>query len=193
MCHPAQMALMPDQLRAGEIELCRWNADHVDETMAAVESSYPELHRWMTWAQTMPTREVMSAVIADGAASFEADREWQYVLREVATGELVGGAGLHRRVGPDGLEIGYWVRTDRTGHGYATSSARALTDAAFASPLGFERVEIHMDQANSASVAVPRKLGFRLVLEEDREILAPGHTGRGFIWTVERSSWLQQS
>jgi RimJ/RimL family protein N-acetyltransferase len=187
------MALMADRLAAGEIELCRWHSQYVDEIKAAVESSYPELHRWMAWAQTMPTSEAMSAVIADRAASFEADREWQYVLREVASDELVGGAGLHRRVGPDGLEIGYWVRTDRTGRGFATSAARALTDAAFASPLGVERVEIHMDQANLASVAVPRKLGYRLVLEEDREVVAPGHSGRGFIWTVERSSWLQPS
>jgi RimJ/RimL family protein N-acetyltransferase len=187
------MALMPDRLQAGAIELLRWHSDYVDDIMAAVESSYSELHQWMAWAQTMPTREAMNAVIAEGAASFEADREWQYVLLEVASNELVGGAGLHRRVGPDGLEIGYWVRTDRTGRGYATSSARSLTDAAFASSLGVERVEIHMDQANLASVAVPRKLGFHLALEEDRDILAPGHTGRGFIWAVERARWLQQT
>jgi RimJ/RimL family protein N-acetyltransferase len=183
------MALMPDRLQAGEIELRRWHSDYLDEIIAAGESSYVELHRWRAWAQTMPTREAMDAVIADGVAAFEADREWQSVLREVASGEVVGGAGLHRRADPDGLEIGYWVRTDRTGRGYATSSARALTDAAFASSLGNERVEIRTDQANAASAAVPRKLGFRLVLEEDRDILASGHTGRGFIWTLERSSW----
>jgi RimJ/RimL family protein N-acetyltransferase len=187
------MALMPDRLQAGEVELCRWHSHYVDEITAAVESSYPELQRWMAWAQAMPTRNAMSAVIADGVASFEADREWQYVLRNVDSGELVGGAGLHRRGGPHALEIGYWVRTDRTGRGYATSAARGLTDAAFAASSECDRVEIHMDQANLASVEVPRRLGYRLVLEEEREVLAPGHSGRGFIWSVERSSWLQQS
>ena len=49
------MALMPDRLPAGEIELCRWHSHYVDEINAAVESSYPELHRWMAWAQTRPT------------------------------------------------------------------------------------------------------------------------------------------
>jgi RimJ/RimL family protein N-acetyltransferase len=156
-----------------------------------VETSYAELHQWMAWAQTLPTHQAMSAVITEGAESFDSDREWQYVLREIGSGEVVGGAGLHRWVGPDGLEIGYWVRTDRTGRGYATSAARALTDAAFASSLGIERVEIHMDQANLGSVAVPRKLGYCLQLEEDREALAPGHTGRGFVWRMERSIWQQ--
>jgi hypothetical protein len=49
--------------------------------------------------------------------------------------------------------------------------------AAFASSLGNERVEIRTDQANAASAAVPRKLGFRLVLEEDRDILEPVWSG----------------
>lgn len=183
------MALLPERLAAGEIDLVRWDLEDLDGIMAAVETSYPELHRWMAWAQTMPTRQAMSEVITEGAKSFDSDREWQYVLSEIAGGEVVGCAGLHPWVGPDGLEIGYWVRTDRTGRGYATSAARALTDAAFASALDLERVEIHMDQANLPSVAVPRKLGYSLQLEEDREAMAPGHTGRGFIWKMERSIW----
>ena len=91
---------------------------------------------------------------------------------------------------PDGLEIGYWTRTDRTGRGYATTAARALTDAAFTSALEIERVEAHMEQENLASVAVPRKLGYSLQLEADREALPPCHTGSGgFIWKMERSIW----
>jgi hypothetical protein len=45
------MDLMPDRLQAGEIELCRWHPHYVDEIKAAVESSDPELHRWMAWAR----------------------------------------------------------------------------------------------------------------------------------------------
>ena len=185
------MASLPDQLSAGDIELCRWRVEYLDALTEAAEASYEELHRWLAWAQTMPTRETMRAAIVNGAISFEADGEWQYVLRELASSEIVGCAGLHRWVGADALEIGYWVRTDRTDRGYATSAAGALTDAAFASPLGIERVEIHMDEANAASVAVPRKLGYSLALDNDPKAVAPGHTGRGLIWTIGRSSWLR--
>jgi RimJ/RimL family protein N-acetyltransferase len=134
----------------------------------------------------MPTAEAELAVLQEGEASFDADTEWSYMLYELDSGELVGGAGLHQRAGPTVVEIGYWVRTDRTGRGYATAAAGALTDAAFTHLAGIERVEIHMDQANLASAAVPRKLGYRLDREESREVLAPGHTGRGLVWVIDR-------
>ena len=52
-----------------------------------------------------------------------------------------------------------------------------------------DRVEIHMDAANVASARVPAKLGYTLLGEEAREILAPGHTGRGLAWAVSRAAW----
>ena len=46
-----------------------------------------------------------------------------------------------------------------------------------------------MDKANAASAGVPARLGFKLLTEEDREVLAPGHTGRGLRWVVTRADW----
>jgi len=146
----------------------------------------------MEWAQTMPTREAISGYILYCVASFGTDEDWQYCLVESEGGALVGGAGLHRRGGPNELEVGYWVRSDRCGRGYATEAARALTFAAFHAPLGVERVRICMDRGNGASAAVPRKLGFSVVSEIEREIVTPGHTGWGLIWAVDRSSWMVQ-
>jgi RimJ/RimL family protein N-acetyltransferase len=158
--------------------------------MAALAISLSELQRWLPWAHTMPTAEDEIAVLTAGMAAFNADEEWAYMLYELESGELVGGAGLHRRVGPGAVEIGYWVRSDRTHRGYATSAARALTDAAFKHRSDIERVEIHMDQANLRSAAVPAKLGFRLEREDDREVLAVGESGRGFVWVLTRPDWV---
>ncbi len=94
---------------------------------------------------------------------------------------MVGGTGLHRRIGEDGLEIGYWRRADAGGRGLVTTWSAALTRAAFALD-GVERVEIHCDEANVASAAVPRRLGFTLERIEDKPIAAPGERGRSMIW-----------
>jgi len=72
---------------------------------------------------------------------------------------LIGGCGLLPRIGPGGLEIGYHVRADATGKGYATEMAAALVDVAFG-VCGVERIELHIEEANLASAAVARKLGF---------------------------------
>jgi ribosomal-protein-serine acetyltransferase len=52
--------------------------------------------------------------------------------------------GLHRRVRPNALELGYWVYHAFTRKGLATRVARLLTTAAFSVP-GVESVEIHHD------------------------------------------------
>jgi len=182
------VAQLPERLPAGAIELCRWRPEQLDDVLAAIAVSLTELHRWMPWAQRMPSAPEQLAVLEAGELNFDTDREWNYVLYEIDTGELAGGAGLHPRVGPGGAEIGYWVRSDRTGRGYATSAARALTEAAFTYLHDLERVEIHMDQANGASAAVARKLGYRLDREEDRMIEISGDSGRGYVWVLERSS-----
>jgi hypothetical protein len=55
-CDAEQVALIPDTLQAGELELRRWSAAYVDEFLQAIAASFSELHRWMPWAQTMPNR-----------------------------------------------------------------------------------------------------------------------------------------
>ena len=73
-------------------------------------------------------------------------------------------------------EIGYWLRDDATGRGFVTAAAGALTDAGVALD-GIERVEIHCDEANVRSAAVPRRLGYRLDRIEPESITAPGDLG----------------
>jgi RimJ/RimL family protein N-acetyltransferase len=95
--------------------------------------------------------------------------------------ELAGGCGLHARIGSGALEIGYWVSKEHTRKGYATAAASALTNAALQLP-GVTRVEIHCDEANVHSAAIPRALGYRLDRIEADEIGAPKEVGREMVW-----------
>ena len=102
-------------------------------------------------------------------------------------GEFVGTIGLHRRLADYAVEIGYWTVAAKTRRGYATAAAQAMTQVALALP-GTRRVEIHCDEANTRSAAIPQRLGYRLDRIEDDGVRAPFETGRGMVWIKERES-----
>lgn len=187
MLHTVRMALLPEQLDGGDIELRRVRPELSDAIYDATVASFDELHQWMIWANDVPSRAVLAEFLNSAQVLFDRDEDCNYVLIEKSSGEVVGSSGLHFKGDPDSREIGYWVRSDRTGRGYATSAARTLADAAFRF-LPINRVMIRMDKANVASASVPPKIGFRLLGEEVRPRETPGHTGTGLIWFRDRDS-----
>ncbi|HEX6168037.1 MAG TPA: GNAT family N-acetyltransferase [Acidimicrobiales bacterium] len=171
---------------ADQLVVRRWRVEDVPRLHAAVIESIDHLRPWMPWVAKEPlTLAQRVELVAGWAPLWDAgDR----MCGMFAGDEVVGGCGLHQRIGPGGQEIGYWVRLGYTGRGYATAAARALVDMAFTLP-GVTHVEIHHDVANPASGRVPAKLGFVHVGDEAHAIEAPGETGTQRIWRMERSAW----
>jgi RimJ/RimL family protein N-acetyltransferase len=131
----------------------------------AIDASLEHLRPWMPWAHDEPqSLEEKVDLLRAFRSRFDANEDFVYGVFSQDEGRVLGGSGLHRRVGDDAFEIGYWIRSDAVGRGFATEVAAALTHVAFAVSEA-ERVEIHVDPANQASCRVPRKLGY---LEEAR-------------------------
>ena len=186
------MPRLPATLPAGPITLCRWRVADTADAVAAIEASIDDLRLWMDWAvDGVPSESAQREAFRRGEAAFESGAEFGYVLREVETGEMVGGCALLPRVGPGGIEIGYWVRSDRHSLGYATAAARALTTAAFEWLPEVQVVELHIDEGNKVSARIPVKLGYRSGRREQRERVAPGQTGTCVLWVMHRREWEQ--
>jgi RimJ/RimL family protein N-acetyltransferase len=181
--------MAPEEIDVGAqgLALRRWRVTDATSLLAAIERSLPELRRFMPWAMEAPTLASVEAYLAD-AWTPTPPETFGFGLFD-AGGEVVGGFGLHGRRGPGILEIGYWVRSDRTGRGYATAAARVLTDVSFDSFPAVFRVEIRCDPANGPSAAVAAKLGFRLHARVDVEIEAADQTGVQQVWAADRVSW----
>ncbi len=178
----------PDEIEAGAARLRRWRMEDATVLARLVNANLAHLRPWMPWAQEPPSLDEQREFLQRMQAAWEQRTDFGFAVTLPDRGELIGGMGLHMRRGPGTLEIGYWIAAAHTGRGYATAGARALTDAASALP-GVERVEIRCDEANRASAAVPRKLGFKLEQVIDRLAAAPAETGRGMIWAVGRDVW----
>jgi RimJ/RimL family protein N-acetyltransferase len=180
---PVFPAAPPERVELpGGLALVRPSTALVPSAVRGINASLEHLRRWMVWAQEPATEEQMAQVYAEGNAAWDARTDFLYVLVD-ADGEVVGGSGLHGRLGLTGLEIGYWIHVDLAGRGVATEVARALTTAAFAMP-GIERVRIQCTLDNARSARVPEKLGFTRL--EDRAT----DDGRPLQqWVVERADW----
>ena len=189
MATSAEMEQMPSELAAGPIELRRRRLDHSAQLVAAMRASRPALARWFAWAQQEPTLEATRARASASEENFDAGADFEFVLIETDTGEVVGMLRVNPTSGPGEAEIGYWVRSDREGRGYATEATRAATTGTFAALSTIRVVRVAMDVANTRSAAVPRRLGFRLDHIEQRPIEAPGHSGRGQVWLMDRDQW----
>jgi RimJ/RimL family protein N-acetyltransferase len=172
----------------GGLVLRRCHPADAEALHLAIVESREHLRPWMPWV-TGANLEQERAVLVRWEEQWDAGGELQYGL---FLGPLaVGSTGLIPRIGPGGLEIGYWMHAAHTRRGYATSAVAALTSVAFTLP-GIEVVEIHHDRANLASEGVPRKLGFVLVGEHPRPSSlppAPAESGISRIWRMTRDRW----
>ena len=171
----------------GGLVVSRWRVADAALLGEAVAQSVEHLRPWMPWIAEEP---VPLEQRRERIAGWE--RDWRaggdLVMGIFVDGSVAGGCGLHRRIGPGGIEIGYWVHPRFVRRGIASTVAGLLTDAAFARA-ELDRVEIHHDKANEASAGVPRKLGFRLVREVADRPQAPSEVGISCEWRLTRDEW----
>lgn len=126
----------------------------------AVDTSLGHLRAWMPWAHGEPqTLEEKVALLRRFRGQFDLDEDYVYGIFTRDESRVLGGTGLHARVGPNAREIGYWIRADAEGHGFVTETVAALTRVGFELER-LERLEIRCDPENTRSAAVPRRLGY---------------------------------
>ncbi len=139
----------------------------------------------MPWAVDF-SRSTQAEFLAGCEREWESGTTFNYAM--LVDGEIAGSIGLMTRIGPGGLEIGYWVAQAYTRRGLATAATAALVGEAFALP-GVDRVQIIHDELNGPSSGVPRKLGFTEIDRRPLDHKPLGGTGMGVVWEVTRTQW----
>lgn len=167
-----------------------WHPTDANVLQREINDNLDHLRPWMDWAEQEP--EALRTKIERLRRfrdDFVSHRDFFYGIFDRDGVRILGGAGLHPRVGPGAREIGYWIGKVHTKQGFATESSAALTTIAFEID-GVERVEIHCDPRNVASARVAEKLGF-----QHRETLIGNKTdplGRPrdtMIWTMAAADY----
>jgi RimJ/RimL family protein N-acetyltransferase len=161
-----------------------WNPIDAAQLKTAVDESREHLKPWMPWAHHETSLQDQIDRLRQVRGQFDLGKDFVYGIFTRDESRVMGGTGLHTRVGTHALEIGYWIHVDHIGKGYATEVSNALTKVAFKIH-GVDRVEIHCNPENLASSTIPKKLGYTLEATlRRRSHWSDGKTEDSMIWTL---------
>ncbi len=153
------MKRVPYRIETERLVLRCWSPEDAVGLVRAIEESRAHLSGFMLWAKHRATFDETVALLRGWRAEFDRNEDWLLGVFDRASGALIGGTGLHPRVGPGGIEIGYWIHTAWTRRGIATELTAALTKVAF--EVGEVRwVEVRCAKTNTTSARIPQRLGF---------------------------------
>lgn len=162
--------LPPERIDLGDLVLRRERVGDAAMIVPVLQADLDHLRPWMPWAtEDNATVQAQRARLVEVEQRWDAAEDHGFLVLDAAESVVLGVFGLHRRVGPDAIELGYWLSVGAEGRGYATRAAGALTDVALRLD-DIDRVEIHCDVANVRSQKVPGRLGYRLDRIEPDEI-----------------------
>lgn len=157
----------------------------------AIDSSLDHMRQFSVWIDDEPQSvEQKADLIEQFRSAFDSAESFTYGIFDSEERTQLGGTGLHPRIGPGGLEIGYFVRASATRQGIATEAAAVLTRVGF-EVCEADRIEIRIDPNNTRSFGVPQKLGFPVEATLRRRLPSrPGESLRDVvIHTLFRESY----
>jgi len=153
----------------------------------AIDDSLEHLQAWMPRAKDEPeTLAKKQERVLEYQQDFQKNKQYVYGIFSPDESLLIGSMGLHDRIWPDALEIGYRIRASHIGQWYATEAAKALIDVWF-NHIGIDRIEIHTRLDNIRSARIPEKLWFekmkKTVFKKDGEF---------YVWYLQKENYLEQ-
>jgi RimJ/RimL family protein N-acetyltransferase len=138
-----------------------WEFKDADAMRVAVAASVDHLLPWLPWALFEPQSvDDKYALIRRFRAQFDLDADHVYGIFADDDRTVIGGTGLHNRIGPGAREIGYWIHVDHVRRGYAREATAALTKVGFEAQ-GLRKIEIRVQPENTASLGIPIDLGYQ--------------------------------
>ena len=167
-----------------------WRPDDAASWREAVDESANRLRPWIPFMNEEP-RSLEETVdwLRSLRALFDTSKGFRYAVLRRDGQRLIGENMLLPRVGLGGWEVGYWTRRSESGRGYAAEATQAMVRIAF-EVFRARRVEIHCAPENTASAAIPPRLGFTLEATlRERARDTEGNWRDMMIWTLFSESY----
>lgn len=135
----------------------------VDADVSALFAIFKDPETMRYWSRLAMTDVAEAeALLRDITCLAKAETLFQWGIARREDDQVIGTCTLfhiereHRRA-----ELGYILRRDHWGHGFANEALTALVNHAFGT-LGLHRVEADIDPRNAGSIRLVERLGFKL-------------------------------
>src|SRR5688572_5148494 len=104
------MKIPQNEINTSRLLLRRWRVEDVPLLAGAIEASIPELKRWTPWViPDAPALDVLQHRLIKFSQQFDAGEHFIYGIFDPSVGNVIGQVGLYGRIGPEALEIGYFI------------------------------------------------------------------------------------
>ena len=147
------------KLTDGSVLLRPYQPGDVESLYRAAWESITEISPWMSWCHADYSIEETRTWVETRDEEWNNGTSYGFVITDAKDGSFLGGCGLNY-IDTANLRanLGYWVRTSRTGKGIATTATKLLAQAGF-DQLKLNRIEIMVAVGNKASQRVAGKAG----------------------------------
>jgi ribosomal-protein-alanine N-acetyltransferase len=182
----ARMSLPTPTLRTDRLGLRPFTSADADALFALQSNAYV-LRYWDSPPWTDPARA--ERFIATSALMAEEGSGARLAIDRASDQEFLGWCSL-TQWNPDfrSASMGYCLREEAWGHGYATEAAHAVLQWAY-DRLDLNRVQAETDTRNIASARVLEKLGFRREGTLREDCIVNGDVSDSWVFGLLRSDW----
>lgn len=177
--------MYPVQLVGRIVALREFRADDAAASLSVVGDE--RVTRWLSFdnRDLKAATEMIEAAVAH--AQDVPRREYYLAVTLPGNEELIGFA----RLALDGVKagkLGYAIRADQWGHGYATDAARTLIEFGF-KELDLHRISAAIGPDNTASIAVVQRLGMRYEGRIRHHVFTNGAWRDSLLYSVLADEW----
>jgi ribosomal-protein-serine acetyltransferase len=149
------------RLASGKILLRPYRPADAMTVYGAACESVGEVSKWLPWCHAGYQLKESKNWIKTCAASWKKGTAYEFGVFDEQTGEFLGGCGLnHIDADYKTANLGYWIRSSRTGQGAAPDAVALLVRFGF-DELKLNRIEIIAAVENARSQRVAEKAGAR--------------------------------
>jgi len=149
------------KLTDGVILLRPYKRQDAPDLYKAIRASLKEVGAWLPFAHENYSLYETQDWVKRHPGEWKKGSTYNFGVYDMKTGETIGGCGINEidRLNKR-ANLGYWVRSDRTGQGIAVAATRLLAKWGF-DALGLKRIEILVALENTRSLRVAEKAGAR--------------------------------